>query len=481
LQKGATESSLITKAGEYLGTRYYETLEEAEYAAAEFIKFCRGRAWVFTDTGTTNTGERLYQFTHRTFLEYFTAEYLVRNKDLESLFNELNPRIRDAEWDVVVQLIVQLIEQKSEGAGDQLLSMLVDWAESQDLANSWGAISFSVRCLNFIVPAPSLRRKIVRAAIHKAIDLGSEIEARNIKRKHFIQRKSEPETMLFNLLNCAEENCAIVYEVIEQVLISEVSNHDMRRSQIASQITLRLRSIRLSNRFFQLASVNDVNLVSLLKDKIISQCKDYIKEACKLNSSLSIEAYLANIITLEELLSVHGPECLFRHRELIISSGFYHSPVSQTIVDQILQYIMNDRRPSSRWETLGNLLATYPTPWVKNVSTDGPEREGRAAGHFDADPIDQEGIEKFGMLSPDYQFTLFVVVAEWVEELPEAAVRHIIKRDRNTIWSLFKDIILARLDRQKLDVSITQFSDGQQQFIRNWACSCINLVERSEV
>jgi predicted NACHT family NTPase len=78
LQTGVTESSLIEKATEYLHKRLYDDIDFARKVAREFIEFCRGRAWVFTDTGSTADGELLYQFTHRTFLEYFTAAQLVR-------------------------------------------------------------------------------------------------------------------------------------------------------------------------------------------------------------------------------------------------------------------------------------------------------------------------------------------------------------------------------------------------------------------
>jgi predicted NACHT family NTPase len=78
LQSGVTERKLVAKAADYLCPKRFEDRDEAEQAAREFIEFCRGRAWVFTDTGTTKEGDGLYQFTHRTFLEYFTACYLVR-------------------------------------------------------------------------------------------------------------------------------------------------------------------------------------------------------------------------------------------------------------------------------------------------------------------------------------------------------------------------------------------------------------------
>ena len=37
--------------------------------------------WVFSDAGTTAAGERLYAFTHRTFLEYFAAAQLAYDSD----------------------------------------------------------------------------------------------------------------------------------------------------------------------------------------------------------------------------------------------------------------------------------------------------------------------------------------------------------------------------------------------------------------
>lgn len=77
-QSGVTEGRITAATADYLQNRQYDDRDEAEFAAGAFVEFCRGRAWVFTDTGTTQTGERLYQFTHRTFLEYFTAAYLVR-------------------------------------------------------------------------------------------------------------------------------------------------------------------------------------------------------------------------------------------------------------------------------------------------------------------------------------------------------------------------------------------------------------------
>ncbi len=126
LQAGVSEHNLVGKATDYLCTWRFEDKEEARRAAQEFIDFCRGRAWVFTDTGTTKQGESLYQFTHRTFLEYFTAAHLIRTHVTpKELGKVLLPKIVKREWDVVSQLAFQLQNKNVEGAGDDLLRLLL--------------------------------------------------------------------------------------------------------------------------------------------------------------------------------------------------------------------------------------------------------------------------------------------------------------------------------------------------------------------
>jgi len=72
-QSAMTERELVAATSEFLQARGFESLD----AAREFVDFCRGRMWVFSDAGTTASGERLYAFTHRTFLEYFAAAQLA--------------------------------------------------------------------------------------------------------------------------------------------------------------------------------------------------------------------------------------------------------------------------------------------------------------------------------------------------------------------------------------------------------------------
>jgi predicted NACHT family NTPase len=171
LQGGVSEHALIAKCTEYLCPRRYEDVDHAGQATAEFIEFCRGRAWVFTDTGTTKDGERLYQFTHRTFLEYFTAAHLVRTHATPELLGAaLLPKIAAREWDVVAQLAFQLQNKNVEGAGDSLIASLLENARRRNQESERpNMLSFAARALEFLVPSPALTREIVSACMNETI------------------------------------------------------------------------------------------------------------------------------------------------------------------------------------------------------------------------------------------------------------------------------------------------------------------------
>ena len=161
LQSGVTENNLILKVKEYLYEKRFDDQDEAEKSARLFVNFCKGRAWVFTDVGTTKFGENLYKFTHRTFLEYFTSAYLVRvARTPEKLGQMLIPKIEKQEWDVVSQLAFQIQNNSFEDAGNELLLNLID-TKSKNINEKGNLLSFTARCLRFIIPSPKVINRIV--------------------------------------------------------------------------------------------------------------------------------------------------------------------------------------------------------------------------------------------------------------------------------------------------------------------------------
>ncbi|MEV6241301.1 NACHT domain-containing protein [Lentzea sp. NPDC051838] len=127
--------------------------DEASATALEFLDFCTGRAWILTDVGATATEPR-FGFTHRTFLEYFAAEHLVRtHRTADQLWAAMHRDI--SQWDVVAQIVLQLYDRNVEGGADELLSEAI-----RD-----GGLGFAARSLHHVDPATRTVRAIARAAV----------------------------------------------------------------------------------------------------------------------------------------------------------------------------------------------------------------------------------------------------------------------------------------------------------------------------
>jgi len=158
-----TERDLIAKTAELLQRRGFETIEEARDAAAEFVEFCRGRMWVLTDAGTTAGGERLYAFTHRTFLEYFAASWLAYDSDTpEHLARSLAPHLARNEWSVVAELAVQIKDGTSTEGGRRIYDVLLGEKRRRSLQGRSGVLQFLARTLRSVDPSPAITRELTR-------------------------------------------------------------------------------------------------------------------------------------------------------------------------------------------------------------------------------------------------------------------------------------------------------------------------------
>lgn len=171
LANGVPETTLVHHVAEYLHGRRYRRREDAESAANEFIQYCRGRAWVFTDTGTTGSGEPLYQFTHNTFLEYFAASHLVRvSMTPAAVWGALRERISKGEWAEMATLAVQILQRTAEDGADSLLRMLLADSGTKSAEVRANLLLFASSCLHLIVPSPDTANAVAGALFQTAIE-----------------------------------------------------------------------------------------------------------------------------------------------------------------------------------------------------------------------------------------------------------------------------------------------------------------------
>jgi hypothetical protein len=99
---------------------------EDEIRAKQFLEFCADRAWLLSSKGTNDRGIRLFAFTHRTFMEYFAAEALVRNSgSIESLSSTVIEAFERDASSVLPDVMVQAADDKFERGAEQILTRLL--------------------------------------------------------------------------------------------------------------------------------------------------------------------------------------------------------------------------------------------------------------------------------------------------------------------------------------------------------------------
>ena len=166
-----TEGALIASTARFLHGTRFESQEEARDAAQEFVGFCRGRKWVFSDAGTTAEGERLYGFTHRTFGEYFAAAHLAYDSDsAEHLATTLAPRVANGEWAVIAELAIQIKDGTSTHGAARIYDILLAgrrrWSR-QERARLLGFLAQGLRSMD---PSPRVVRNLSREILQQALE-----------------------------------------------------------------------------------------------------------------------------------------------------------------------------------------------------------------------------------------------------------------------------------------------------------------------
>ncbi|MEU4764601.1 NACHT domain-containing protein [Actinosynnema sp. NPDC023794] len=136
--------------------------DEAEEEAERFVDFCSGRPWVLTDIGGGATEAR-YGFAHRTFMEYFAAEHLVRtNPTPAALWSALEPIVANMQSAVVPQIALQLIDERQDDGAGEVLRLLLR-------SGGYINLELAARTLGYLTPTPGVLRSVAEAVLRYVI------------------------------------------------------------------------------------------------------------------------------------------------------------------------------------------------------------------------------------------------------------------------------------------------------------------------
>ncbi|EDX72139.1 NACHT domain family [Coleofasciculus chthonoplastes PCC 7420] len=470
LQGGVTERQLIVKLSQYWLENYFDDRDKAERAAREFIKLCRGRVWVFTGIGTTADGEELYQFTYRTFLEYFTALYLFRTQETaKELAEFLLPKIAQKEWDVVAQLAFQIKSKNPEGAGDKLLTTVLYAVREAEAEEAENLLSFAARCLEFMVPSAKVTRKITKACIEYLLESGIKL----INLDEYSQGSSinfirSGKTLL--LLNAATENQGTIAESLEKLLIERFKKNSDEREALV---------------LFEISS----HLWQGVSQKIFDACYDCMEQLYPKYFLPCHIAWQDGRISVGNLINWHGTDSLFCDAIFSIFSDGWGS------VAECLMQFMNKYRDLYNEMTdvesqlndlreIGKILLYSSQPWIN-----GERYDTEILSRFRC--FYGDNLQKSLEQGSDVIFGVFAVLSTALEleqiSYPDDApflVDELLEDD----WYCFggiRWILIARFqpvpdDKVQAEMDRCGFSLEQQDFIWRWIRREINLVADTE-
>jgi hypothetical protein len=349
------ERELVTTVRRFLLERRFEDVDEAEAAARTFVEYCRGRAWVLTEVGTTRDGEPLFAFTHRTFLEFFAANQLVReHPGADSLLRELLPRIHRTEWDVVAQLAVLLLDRNVDGGADEFLNLLVQDAETRPAEDRPPGLTFAARLLSSFVPTPRTTRRVVNACWEAASTVDGDGPD-----------PTPSQAGLAWLLVAAEENREQIVTLIRQ------QARDHARSGITAVLSVTLEALLNQcgvaymsldrQAFWYQESVRNSELVH-----------DALVEKAPGHTWAAVELTFRGTWTVTELIAAHGAAAVCEAPP-VWGSNYRRAPIlmQEVLASHHIRYPPDlvvpliDPHAGTWTDELADVLPRLPAPWAR--------------------------------------------------------------------------------------------------------------------
>ncbi|KOV80067.1 hypothetical protein ADL03_34320 [Nocardia sp. NRRL S-836] len=308
-------------------TSYLESIlddhDESTATAEEFLEFCTGRAWILTDVGATRF-EPQFGFTHRTFLEYFAAEHLVRShRTAKDLWSALGPNI--AQWEVVAQIALQLHDRNVAGGADELLAEALDH----------GGLDFAARSLHYVHPRTRTVKAIAAAAVNRSVGVRGRV---TIARADL----SDIDDALYNCLHTASP---ANLRVIETAVADELGRH-IREHAVSAAVVLA--------NLVRGATSEDTRWAAVQRELVARHREDLVQVWN--TSPWGAAVLFAQPESLERLVRRFGVAAMYVR-------GTFHRDTHPSAAQNLL-YPHTLPFADSAADTIADTIAEQPVPWA---------------------------------------------------------------------------------------------------------------------
>lgn len=459
--QGVTESALVHEAARFLAPAFNSSVE-TESAARQFVAFCRGRAWVLTDMGTTAEGESLFGFTHRTFMEYFAGYELTRlNHGPERVAKIILPHVAAAEWEIVAELAVQISNKHSRDGAARILKTLLGDRRYRSATSRLNIGAFSFRCLGFVHLPSSLAVQVARYYLEAALKFGAEGN----------KIRLEPCNVVADLRQPVEDE-------IVAVLASHISGETSARNAVAIEIALELPRIMmgsptypdvaLESSGFRLWVERRRELFARLGSEVLSKRDDVAW----------FGAWRHGLISLENLV-IDGPRAAEFPLEILFVSTMYTrletgwkdwgsfmpERLLQSGADEIDGFPATIAELTWLCEFIDQLP---PPPWVRAAAV-----SVSLNGGFDGDFLAAK-------LTEDYGWTLFLLMLIAIEAQGKSVITGTYTEGSRRYYAAVNALASRRFDNYTLPPWITEMINSlpteRRALVSSWLDQEVNFT-----
>ena len=382
-QSSIREADLTAVIAGHLEKEFLEHRDSAEALADQFIIFYTDRCWLLSFIGSSGKGERLYQFTHRVFLEYFTAAEIVRVfPDVDILSDFFIPKIVMFEWCEVAEFALQLVDARESGKACEFLHILLDTASKDDSFNRRiRPLFFAAHCTHYLRLDQSTTTALCNAysdwstkCIATRLETDGDLHGEDHKVASLVMMMS-----LRHLVWCSDENLAQVADALENSLSETITNADPREAFLAYEAACCLPS------FFEQSTDEERRaLWDKTRERIVKRCKRRLAELSRSYLSVCLDMLEKDGVSLLDLVNWHGVDGLFQcpqtfYDEVAFLGGervgrsVSRTSVALSIIGGLLSTPVELRvvrmLSSDRVRDIIKLLMAHPTPWIRRPVT----------------------------------------------------------------------------------------------------------------
>jgi hypothetical protein len=360
VQSAVTERELVKQTTAFLHGPGFESEIVARTAAVEFVEFCRGRMWVFSDAGTTASGENLYSFTHRTFMEYFAAAYLAYGSDSpEQLARTLDPHVSQRTWDVVAEISIQIKDRTSSNGARRIYTTLLEKRRRSPAART-NVLDFLAMCLRSVDPSPQVIRKLTRQIVSDFLGI-------NGTPRRVGPRPSWPQSLSRLLASGMPSRDAVADEIV--TLIGEMAD--------SGDAGMRLIGLRFGAWLPQALPANyrskasaELRFWTTHRNFIITAHASAITAAAQTDGGMRRIALEHGYITIEQALEMHSGLLMLVQSYDATPCPVNWTPYLENVFRALRKGWPEFGRPevTHDLEAIGRYLLRYPaTPWIRGT------------------------------------------------------------------------------------------------------------------